>query len=305
MAIKVVKNASLRWINIDKVDDEAISYLRKNFNFHHLDIEDLRGESQTPKIDTYKNYVFLVLRFPHWRAITKTVAPLEVDFFIGPDYVITVQHSKSKDMKSFFYKVLRNNNVKKNWMSLGPGFLLYKIIESLFHNTQPILNNMGRSIADTEQEIFDGELDPEVVKQLAKHRRNVLGFRRILDPQRYLISSLSHIRKPFLPDEMALYFDNVSDYLTKLWSILNSYRDTISGLHITVESLINQRTNKVIGALTVISVALLPLTLLAGIYGMNIPLPLAHSPIFVWLMFIGLSAVIIAFIVVMKKKRLL
>ena len=154
-----------------------------------------------------------------------------------------------------------------------------------------------------EQDIFGGEQDTNVVKKLAINRRNILNFRRIIDPQRYLIANLSHTRKPFLNEKTSLYFDNINDYLSKLWSIVETYRDTVNGLHVTTESLINQRTNKVIGVLTTISVALLPFTVLSSIYGMNIVgLPYAQNPLGVWLMFLGLAALVFITIVVMRKK---
>ena len=152
--------------------------------------------------------------------------------------------------------------------------------------------------------MFAGQqLDNNLIMELGRHRRNVLGFRRIIDPQRYLMSNLSHIRKPFLSEDTSLYFDDVNDYLSKLWSIIDTYRDTVQGLHVTVESLINQRTNKVISMLTVISVSLLPLTVLSGIYGMNIALPFSHQPLVVWGIFIILTCSILLLISIMRKKR--
>ena len=143
-----------------------------------------------------------------------------------------------------------------------------------------------------------------MVHELARHRRNILNFRRIIDPQRYLVANLSHTRKSFLNEEMSLYFDNVNDYLSKLWSIVEAYKDTLNGLHVTVESLVNQRTNKLISSLTVISVSLLPLTLLSGIYGMNIDrLPFAHQPIFVWGIFVALGLFILLLITIMRRQR--
>ena len=189
-------------------------------------------------------------------------------------------------------------------MSKDSGYLFYRIIESLFHDSQPILNNLGRQLSLIEEQIFNKEPDVNVIRELASYRRNILLFRRILDPQRYLVSNLSHIRKGFLTEENSLYFDDVSDYLTKLWSIVEAYKETVQGLHVTVESLINQRTNKVIGALTVISVALLPLNLLSGIYGMNITaLPYAHHPYFVWILYLSLTSVILLIIFIMRKKK--
>ena len=189
-------------------------------------------------------------------------------------------------------------------MTGSSGHLLYKLLEALYRNTQPVLNQMGKQLYAIEEQIFAGEHDPKLVRELGMHRRNVLHFRRILDPQRYLVSTLSHTRRDFLEESLGLYFDDVTDYLNKLWAIINTYRDTVDGLHVTVESLINHRTNRVIGALTVISVALLPLTLLSGIYGMNIiNLPFAQQPIFVWGIFGVLGLFILIVIAVMKKKK--
>ena len=304
MAIKTLSTDTLTWVNIDQVDDAALAYLKKEHNFHHLDLEDVQGESQTPKVDTYKNYLFLVVQFPHWDAAKKQIRAHELNIFIGEGFLITIQHTKSKEMKNFFYRCMKNKSIKKDWMSENSGYLLYRLLESLFKNVRPMLNNIGRSLSAIEQDIFDGEQDTAIVKQLAIHRRAVLTIRRIIDPQRYLIANLSHIRKPFLNEETTLYFDDISDYLNKTWAIVDTYKDTIQGLHVTVESLINQRTNKVIGALTVISVALLPFTVLASIYGMNVSgLPYENSPRIVFAMFAMLALIVFGTIVVMRKRK--
>ena len=303
MAIKIITQGELKWINIDRIDEEALTYLKENHNFHHLDIEDIQSESQTPKIDTYKNYLFVVLQVPHWQGNTKTITPLEVDCFIGENFLITVQHSKVKEMTNFFYKCMKNRKTKKEWMSSTSGFLFYNLLEALFYQSRSTLNNIGKQISKVENHIFAGAQDTRIVKELAVHRRNVLSFRRIIDPQRYVIANLSHMRKPFLDESMSIYFDNVVDYLNKIWAILDTYKDTVNGLHVTVESLLTQRTNKVVGTLTAISVGLLPLTLLSGIYGMNIAgLPFADNPVAVWTMFGGLGLAIIIIILIMRKK---
>ncbi len=304
MPVKTLKGKNLTWINIDKLDNEALDFLKTNYKFHHLDYEDLEGERQTPKIDVYKNYLFLVLHFPTWQTTGKKVSSHEVDVFIGDDYLITVQHTKSKEMKSLFYKVMKNKKMKSAWLDNDSGHLLYKITDSLFRTAQPIVDNIGKQINILENKIFTGEQDVRIVRELAIHRRNVLHMRRIIDPQRYLVGNLTHIRRSFLDDSMALYFDDITDYLNKILLITETYKDTIDGLHVTVESLINHRTNKVISALTVISVSLLPLTLLSGIYGMNIiGLPHAQNPVWVWMMFLGLFAVIMITIFIMKKRK--
>ncbi len=306
MSIKTLTQKNLTWVSIDKIDEESLDFLKKNYNFHHLDLEDIQSEQQIPKIDTYKNYLFIVLHFPHWQANIQTLKPLEIDIFIGDNFIITIQRSKSKEMKNFFYRCMNNRKIKADWMSGSSGYLLYRLIEALLENTRPILTNIGKQLSIAENQIFEGEQDPQTIRKLAIHRRNILQFRRILEPQKFMIANLSHTRKTFLDEKLSLYFDDINDYLSKIWAIIESYKETVDGLHITVESMINQRTNKVISALTVISVSLLPLTLLSGIYGMNIMgLPFAKNPVWVWSMFLGLAAIIVILIVIMRKKKLL
>lgn len=304
MAIKILSHNKLTWVNIDQVDDEARKYLREHHSFHPLDMEDVETEQHAPKIDAYKEYLFIVLQFPQWDAAEKTVMAQEIDMFIGNNYLVTIQKTKSKEVKNFFYRCMNNQSVKDDWMNQTSGYLLYELIESLFHSTRPILNNIGKNISALEQEIFSGNQQSRAILGLGMHRRNVLNFRRILDPERQIMSSLYNYQKPFLGPELHIYFEDITDYLNNLWSIVNAYKDTIDGLHVTVESLLNRRVNKVISALTIISVSLLPLNLLSGIYGMNIAgLPFANDPIWVWAMFAVLAAMILAIIFIMKRQK--
>lgn len=306
MPVKQIKQKGLTWTNISSVNEESIEFLKKNFKFHHLDIEDIKSESQNPKLDTYKDYLFLVVHFPQWKAETQKITHHEIDIFVGPDFLITIQHGKNKEIKDFFYRSMNNRKVRNEWTNKTSGYLLYKILESLFSQSRLILNNVGKQISNIENDIFSDKQDIDVIRQLAIYRRNVLNFKRILDPQRFIVSTLSNTRKPFLDESLSIYFDDIKDYLDKLWVIVDTYKETIDGLHITVESLINQKTNKVINALTVISVSLMPLTLLSGIYGMNIDgLPYSHKPLVVWGIFLIIITLILLLIFIMKKRKFL
>jgi len=306
MSVKQIKQAGLTWTNISNVNEEALKFLKDNFKFHHLDIADIKSESQNPKLDTYKDYLFLVVHFPQWNAKTKKVTSHEIDIFLGPNFLITIQHGKNKEVKNFFYRSMNNRKTRNEWIDKSSGYLLYKILEELFSQSRLMIDSLGKQISNIENEVFNDSQDLDLIRELAMHRRNVLNIKRILDPQRFIVASLSNIRKPFLDESLSIYFDDIKDYLDKLWVIVDSYKETIDGLHITVESLINQKTNKVITYLTVISVALLPLTLLSGIYGMNIEsLPYAHIPIFVCGLFAAILMLILGMISLMRRKKLL
>lgn len=304
MSTKEIKQGNLTWTHISHIDDAAIEYLKASYKFHHLDMEDVQSEVQTPKLDAYENYLFLVLHFPQFKENSNKITPHEVDIFLGDNFLITIQNGKNKEIKNLFYRFMGNRKMRTSWMSSTSGYLLYKLVEHLYSNTRPLLNTIGKNISDIENQIFSGRQNVAVIHELALYRRNVLSIRRILDPQRYIVATLSHTRKTFLDESLSLYFDNVKDYLDKLWVIIDSYKETIDGLHLTVESIINQQTNKVIRALTMISVSMLPLTLLSGIYGMNlIHLPFANDPKWVWGLFAVLTTIIISLMITARKRK--
>ncbi|MBP9732113.1 MAG: magnesium transporter CorA family protein [Candidatus Magasanikbacteria bacterium] len=303
MSVKEVKQGNLTWIHISRIDPEAIEYLKNNFKFHSLDIEDIKTEHPTPKLDVYKNYLFLIAQVPHLKISNEKIISHEVGVFIGDGYVITIQESKNREIKNLFYRCANNRKIRNEWMEKGSGFLLYNILNELFSEVGSSLRAIGKQLAVIEDEVYreEGQTVSEI-KQLGQHRRNIHTVRRIIDPQRFIISTLSHTRRTFLDESLSIYFDDVRDLLDRLWVVTESYSQTSDGLHWTIESIINQRTTKVISALTVISVAFMPLTLLSGIYGMNIDLPLAHNSTVVFGIF-GILLLGITFLIYQLRKK--
>ncbi len=305
MSIKEIKNEQLTWVHINKVDSESIEYLKKKYRFHPLDLEDVQTEHPNPKLDVYKNYILLILQFPFLKISTGKIISHEIDIFIGDGYVITIQDSKHREIKDLFYRCVNNRSLRNEWMSGSSGFLLYKILEDLFSGIQVTLNEVGKQLGEIENEVYKEELQTvHEIKQLAMLRRNIFSVRRIIDPQRFVISTLSHTRRSFLDESLSIYFDDIRDLLDRYWVIVESYNETSDGLHWTIESMINQRTTKIISALTVVSVAFTPLVILTGFYGMNLsPLPFQDSPETVYILLGALTFVIILVIYILKRKR--
>jgi len=306
MSIKTLTQHKLTWINIDQVNEESLKYLREHHHVHLLDLEDVESEQKIQKIDFYKDYIFLVFLSPRWQSQTATIIPQELDIFVGENYLITIQKNKSKKIKDLFYRCMNNTKIRSEWMGSSSGYLLYNIILELLETSRPILNKLGKDIASKENEIFfSAEPDTGLIMQMARLRRNVIGMYRILDPQRYVISTLQNANISFLGQHADIYIDNIKDILGEMCSVVETYKETIHGFHITVESLLNRKTNKIIGALTFISVIVLPFNVLSGIYGMNIiGLPFAQNPIWVWFMFAILLALTLVAILFMRRRRL-
>ncbi len=296
MEKKIITEGNLTWTHLENVNQEILVELKAKYNFHQLDLDDVTSEStHIPKVDVYKNYVFLVLHLPHWNPQEKKITINQVMFFVGENFVISIPHRDAKEVRGLFFRCLKNHTLKKEWMGGSAGLLLYHIIAELFREVRPLLNNIGKHVALVEEEVFSGEQNTRLIKELAGHRRNILMYRNIIDPQRYVITSLTNVRRSFLEENLVIYFDDIRDYLDKLWAIVETYKETINGLYITVESIMNQRTNKILLVFTVISAAFLPHTLLFNLYGMNLDkLPLAGHERWIWAIFGGLTVAVIS-----------
>lgn len=305
MPVKMITEGSLTWTHIETTSPEILADLKTKYNFHQLDLDDVATDStHIPKVDVYKNYVFLVVHLPHWNPQEKKITISQVNFFVGENFLITIPHRDAKEVRSLFFRCLKNRNLKHEWMNGSSGFLLYNIIAELFREARPLLNNIGKHVSLVEEEVFSGEQNTRLIKELAGHRRNILLYRNIIDPQRYVITSLTNVRRSFLDENMLIYFDDIRYYLDKLWAIVETYKETINGLYITVESIMNQRTNKVLTILTVISAALLPHTLFFNLYSMNLPgLPLSKSPHLVWSI-LGILTVVVGLVLVVMLRRM-
>ncbi len=305
MPLKTLTEGNLTWINVESVTPEVLADFKTKYNFHQLDLDDIASEStHIPKADVYKNYVFLVLHLPEWSHTEKKITIAQVNIFVGENYVITIPHHNNKEVRALFFRCLKNRTLRHDWMKGSAGFLLYNIMAALFHEARPLLNNIGKHVALAEEEVFAGEQKTNLIKELANHRRNILIYRSIIEPQRYVISSLANIRRPFLEENLGIYFDDVRDYLDKLWVIVETYKETVNGLYMTVESIMNQRTNKVLTILTVISAALLPHTFFFNLYSMNLPgLPLAKNPHLVWSI-LGILTLLVGTILFVSLRRM-
>ncbi|MBU1179950.1 magnesium transporter CorA family protein [Patescibacteria group bacterium] len=301
--LKFIKVGKLTWGNADKVDEATINRLKKLYRFHHLDMEDVQSEIHDPKVDTYKNYLFIIFNFPNYKANASFVKTEELDVFIGKGFLITVHNGGLKDLDELFKKLEKNSKLRKDWLGRGADFLLFKILQSLFKaRMREAADHVSSKLTKIESSLYK-KTGKKNIEELANLRRNILFFRRLVDPQREIIASLSADKPNFIADEYEPYFDDIKDYLDRTWTRLSNYKDTVDGLYETNDSLLSYRTNEIIKILTVISVALMPPTLLSGIFGMNINLPFKGQPNMVWALYGLIFAVTMVIIWVLKRRK--
>ena len=266
----------LTWINIEGPTEREIKYLAQNYPFHPLDLDDCLSRIQRPKIDEYEDYLFLVFHFPVFNKAARVTTPSQLSVFIGKNYLVTLHKGELKPLVKLFKECQKNEESRQENFSRGSGYLLYRIIDRLVDYSLPILNKIVDNIEEVEDNIFSDGMRG-VVREISILRRDIISFRRIIWPMRAVISSLEPKIRRFTNMDLAVYFGDTVDHVDKIWDALDEYKEVIEGLNDTHDSLATNRTNEVMRMLTVIATIMLPITVVASIYGMNIPLPFQNS----------------------------
>jgi len=278
MSIETVTHGKVTWTNTEKPTSEGIEVLRRNYSFHPLDLEDCLSRIERPKVDEYEDYLFIVMHFPVYDPDQRISKPSEVDFFIGAGYLVTVHDGILSPIYQLFDDCQRYEPTRAKHMGRGASRLLYSVIDALVDYCFPILDKADSNIHAIEEEVFTENMR-RVVQDISIVRRDIIALRRIIRPQIAIVANLEEKDRPFIREDLDVYFGDIVDHLNKAWDILEDHREVVEGLSETSDSVISYRINDVMRILTIISVVMLPLTLLSGIYGMNIALPLAEHPL--------------------------
>jgi magnesium transporter len=269
---QVVEAAGLRWIHIESPRTADRDWLEANFDFHPLDYEDVYSRNQRPKLDQYEDYLFIVLHFPLFDKETDRLLTAELDLFIGPDYLITLPSTALPPLTAMFERYREKADLREATFSKGTGYLLYKIVDTCVDASFPMLRKMGLKLDRIEDDIFEGGAK-NVVLDISNAKQEIINFRRIVRPVRAVLRDLERTKQRYLADDLEIYFDDISDAAERIWDILENYKEVVEALESTNESALSHRLNDNLSVLTALSVVLLPATLIASIWGMNVALP--------------------------------
>lgn len=299
-----VKTSEVRWLHFSKPKLSDFDYLRNNFKFHPLDIDDCISPTQRSKMDEYTEYIFMILTFPYFNHKEKEINGSEIDFFIGPGYLITVTDGNLPTLNHFFEQCQLNMAFREKYLSEGPTQLLYAIVNKLQHYCYPMLAHIDEDIENIEKIIFHG-YEKKMVKEILEVKRNIVSFRRSMQSHKNVIRKLiSKKDKYFIPNSITVYFSNILEQTKDLWDILENLKEDIEALHSTNESLISFRLNDIMKILTIISVILLPINMIASIFGMNTPImPFVTNPYGFWIILSIMATLVIVAVFIIKKKR--
>ncbi|HET9878466.1 MAG TPA: magnesium/cobalt transporter CorA [Candidatus Limnocylindria bacterium] len=300
--VEEVHGPSVRWINIDEPRLVDRAWLAETFGFHELDLEDVASHNQRPKLDEYDDYMFLVMHFPRYDKESGRLHSAELDVFIGPDYVITLPNEQIVPLPALFERAQTREDFREQLMSKGSGYLLYHILDRCVDAGFPMLGQLGRKLRRLEDDIFEGRSSTEIVREISNAKQEIINFRAVIRPQRAVFRSLERSKQRYLTDELDIYFDDLTDASERIWDVLENFKEIVEGLESTNESVISHRLNDVLRVLTAFSVILLPLTLLASIFGMNVHFPGYDTPAGFWIV-IGTMVVILVALVAFFRRR--
>ena len=282
------------WADMAGPGEEEFRVLADLFRFHPLAIDDARSTLQFPKVEVYPGYLYLVLHGIDAEVGSRHFSTRDVDFFLGRNYLVTVHDGRSRSIG-------RTRDVcgmHAHVLSEGPVALLHRIIDTMVDNYRPVSEAIEDRVETLEGQAVAGRT--QMVNQVLKVKRELATMRRVLIPQRDAIGRLARREFPTISDEMAFRFRDVYDHLVRLTEEAILFQDRMTGvLEVNLASISN-RLNQVMKVLTVMSTIFLPLTVLTGMWGMNISLPRfpgGDGAQFLWVsgIMVAISVVMLAF----------
>jgi magnesium transporter len=296
--------AGLTWVNAVAPDLDTAQALAERFGWHPLDVEDIVSKRQRPKVDDYEDdrYLFAVLHFPVYDKAVQRLNAAELDIFIGEDYLVTLPTRELLPVTRLFARCEADDAYREQLFAKGSGRLLYEVLDDLFDYCFPILDKIGHKLDRIEDDMFEGAAE-DVVRDISNAKQEIISYRKVIKPERSTLRVLERRINRFLPEELELYFDDINDAVERIWDQLDNYKEVVEALESTNESVISHRQNNVLRLLTLISVTMLPLTLITGVFGMNVIYPGEATRVAFWVILGALVATLLAMIGFFRWKR--
>jgi magnesium transporter len=292
----------LTWVHLDSPTPEEAMALAERFGWHPLDVEDVLSKRQRPKVDEYDEYRFIVLQFPVYDKAVQRLNAGELDAFLGPDYLVTLPKVALLPVTRLFQRCMDDPELRESLFSKGSGYLLYHVLDDLFDYCFPILDKIGHKLDTVEDDIDEGRFE-EIVRDISRVKQEIISYRKIIKPQRPTLRLLERHVERFLPEDLELYFDDLVDASERIWDLLDNYKEVVEALEATNEAALSHRQNDVLRVLTVFSVLLLPLTLLASIFGMNVDFPGFGTAEAFWLIIAAMVVIFAAVLAFFRWRR--
>lgn len=291
----------LKWHHITDPTVEDLDFLKDNFHFHPLDIDDCSSFVQRPKIDVYDDYYFLVLHFPLMDKRTNLVRTEETKIFWGHDFIITVGNSHYVVQDLFNLTKIDPSDMESDGIGGTSDGILYKVLYRMMKETFLLVERLGTELETINRDLFSRKSE-KTIEHISVFRKNIIQLNTMFKPQLRLFHNFESGEIKGYVEDMEDYWGNILDFYQKMWDMVDDYGELVDGLSNTFDSLQANRTNEIMRVLTIISTIVLPLTFITGLYGMNVELPLAQYPIAFWFI-LGVCLLTILFLLLFFRRK--
>jgi magnesium transporter len=289
----------MTWVNVDGLGDTVtLQKIAETFGVHKLAMEDVVHVHQRAKVEEYEERLFIVIRMPY--LTDDGVRTEQLSIFLGPGFVLTFQEKEGDCLDPVRERVRKS---KGRIRHAGSDYLAYAILDAVVDSWFPILEDYGETLQDLENEILDNPAS-EIVGEIHLVKRDLLEIRRIIWPMRETVNVLFK-DEGLIQRETHIYLRDCYDHVIQIIDIVESYRDMASGLMELYLSSVSNNMNQVMKVLTIIATIFIPLTFIAGIYGMNFnpeasvlnmpELNWKYGYVAVWLLMLGIGGVMVFF----------
>jgi magnesium transporter len=292
---------TVTWINIDGVHElDIIEELGKHFDLHPLILEDIVNTEQRPKMEDSGSYIFIVLRMLSYDEKEKEIKSEQVSLVLGSNFVISFQEHEGDVFEPVRQRI---KNGKGRIRKMGSDYLAYALVDAIVDNYFIVLEKLGEIIEDAEDELVK-KPTPETLQTIHNLKRGAISLRKSVWPLREVISSLDRAETPLIHESTRIYLRDVYDHTIQVIDTIESFRDMVSGMLDIYLSSISNKMNEVMKVLTIFASIFIPLTFVAGVYGMNF----ASMPELTWrwgypavLIFMALAGITMLFYFRRKK----
>jgi magnesium transporter len=274
----------LKWVHIVNAGKNEINYLRKNYNFDliHLRVAAASVSFQRPMIFRGRDYLCLVLHFPLLKE--GRIVAAEVDFYVGHEFLITVNNNNLKALSNFFNLGKKSPDSLLSYSLESSAILLYEILGHLIDGCYQLIDENSVKINEIEDLIFSDQQN-QAVKEILTLRRNIVNIRKIIQNHKNILQKLLEMESSLVEKKsIQKYYAGLVENSKRIWEMLDNQKEMVEVLNNTNESLLNGRMTDIMKTLTIFSVIVFPLTLVAAIFGMKTKeMPLVDSPYSFWI----------------------
>jgi len=260
------ESPNVTWLNITGVHDEkVIREIGDVFEIHSLVLEDIANTTHRPKVEEYENYLFIVIKMAYFKADSGEIVMEQISLLVGKNYVISLQEN-GDDILDGLRERIRNNKGKIR--KLGSDYLMYGIIDTIVDHYYTVLERIGEEIEEMEEQLIKSA-SQELLTRIYRLRQEVGYLRRSIYPMREVINSLQRTDHELINQETFIYLRDIYDHTIQVVETVETFREMSSGMLDLYLSTVSNRMNEVMKVLTIFAAIFIPLTFIAGVYGMN------------------------------------